>query len=191
MKLALLILVASAPALAQVRVEPRSFVKERHFFFSGGLTWLDRNDYYVSPGGAFSAVYYFRESDGVELRTAFFWSHLDGSAQEVVSQAGLYPDAQKPQVLLLVGWRHSLTYGKVALFSTVVHFDVQSGVHAGTLMTDRAATPALAGSFGVVAGIGRRAFAQLDLALLGSMESRSERVLALGLLPLLTFGWSL
>ena len=191
MKLALLILIASPAVFAQVRVEPRSLVKERRFFLSGGLTFLDRNDYYVSPGGAVSATYYFRESDGVELRAAFFWSHLDGSAQEVVSQAGLYPDAQKPEVLLLAGWRHSLTYGKVALFSGVIHFDVQSGVHAGTLMTDRAATPAVAGSFGVVAGLGTRGFAQFDLALLGSLENRSQRVLALGALPLLSFGWSL
>jgi len=76
-KLALLILIASPAVFAQVRVEPRSLVKERRFFLSGGLTFLDRNDYYVSPGGAVSATYYFRESDGVELRAAFFWSHLD------------------------------------------------------------------------------------------------------------------
>ena len=120
-----------------------------------------------------------------------FWSQLDGSAQEVVKQAGLYPDAQKPQALLLGGWRHSLTYGKVALFSSVVHFDVQSGLHAGTLVTDRSATPAAAGSAGVVARVGGHGFAQLDLMLLGSLEQRSERVLAVGFLPLLTFGWSL
>lgn len=191
MKLALLIFAASSAALAQVRVEPRALVKEKHFFVSGGLTWLDRNDYYLSPGGTLSAVYYFRENDGLELRTAMFWSQLDGSADEVVKQAGLYPDAQKPEVLLLGGWRHSLTYGKVALFSSVVHFDVQSGLHAGSLITDHSATPAAAASAGVVAQLGGRGFAQLDLMLLGSLERRSERVLALGFLPLLTFGWSL
>src|SRR5205085_1207835 len=48
-------------ALAQVRVEPRLFVKAQHIFVSGGLTWLERGDYYNSPGAALSAAYYLRE----------------------------------------------------------------------------------------------------------------------------------
>ena len=190
--LALDFALALAPAaLAQVRVEPRLLVKERRLFLSGGLTWLERNDYYRSPGAIFSASYYPRENDGVELRAGFFASSLNGSAQEVANQTGLRPDAQKPQALLLVGWRHSLSYGKLALGSGAVHFDLQSGLHAGSLFTDRAATPALSGSVGLMARAGAHAYAQFDLALLFSREQRSTSVLAAGVFPLLTFGWAL
>ena len=186
----LLLLVALAPgALAQVGVEPRLLLKDRHLFLSGGFGWLERNDAYLSPGGTLSAVYYLREDDGVEMRAAFFASSLDGAAQRVVDRTGLRPDSQSPQALLLLGWRHSLTYGKVALGSSVVHFDVQSGLHVGTLVTDQAATPALSGSIGLVARLGARGYAQLDVALLASIEQRSTKVLALGALPMLSLGW--
>jgi hypothetical protein len=109
----------------------------------------------------------------------------------VVDQTGLKPDAQEPQALLLVGWRHSLTYGKLALGGGAVHFDLQSGLHAGTLITDKSANLAASASLGVMARLGQRGFAQLDLALLFSAEQRSSQVIAVGFLPLLTFGWSL
>ena len=189
MRLLLFLAVLSPAALAQVRVEPRLLVKERHLLLSGGFGWLERNDDYLSPGGTLSAVYYLREDDGAELRAAFFASSLDGSAQRVLDSTGLRPDSQSPQALLLAGWRHSLTYGKVALASSVVHFDVQSGLHLGTLITDRAATPALSASMALVARLGARGFAQLDLALLASIEKRSTNVLALGVLPILSLGW--
>ena len=124
MKLLLLIALLSPAALAQVRVEQRLLVKDGHLFVSAGGTWLERNDYYSSPGVVLSAVYYPRENDGLELRTALFASSMSGSA-------------------------------------------------------------------GVVARLGSRGFAQLDLALLVSREQRTSAVLALGALPLLTFGFSL
>jgi hypothetical protein len=191
MKLVLLLALICPAALAQTRVEPRVFVKEQHVLISGGATWLQRNDYYSSPGLSLSAVYYPSESNGVELRGAFFASSLDSAAQEVAAATGLKPDAQKPVALLLGGWRHSLAYGKVAVGSSVAHFDVQSGLYAGTLITDVAATPALSASVGVVARLGTRMFAQLDLGLLASREQRSTATIALGALPLLTFGFSL
>ena len=191
MKLLLLIAVLSPAALAQVRVEQRLLVKDGHLFVSAGGTWLERNDYYSSPGVVLSAVYYPRENDGLELRTALFASSMSGSAGEVLAATGLKPDAQRPVALLLAGWRHSLAYGKIAVGSGVVHFDVQSGLHLGTLITDVSATPALSASAGVVARLGTRGFAQLDLALLVSREQRTSAVLALGALPLLTFGFSL
>ena len=191
MKLLLFIAVISPAALAQVRVEPRALVKDGHFFFSGGATWLSRNDYYSSPGLTLSAAWYPREDDGIEARLAVFDSTLSDSAQEVHKATGFKPDTQAPAALLLAGWRHSLTYGKVAVGAGVVHFDLQSGLYLGTLVTDVAATPAASASVGFVARLGVRGFAQLDLALLASRENRSTAVLALGVLPLLTFGWSL
>jgi hypothetical protein len=191
MKLLLLIATLSPAALAQVRVEPRALVKDGHFFLSGGAAWLERHDEYSNPGLTLTAAYYLREDDGLEARAAFFASSLTDSAQEVATATGLKPDAQKPVSLLLAGWRHSLTYGKLALGASVVHFDVQSGLYAGALITDVEATPALSAALGVVARLGVHGFAQLDLALVVSRENRSTTVMAVGVLPTFSLGWSL
>jgi len=188
MRAILLAAFVAPAAFAQVRVEPRLLVKDRHWFLSGGLTWLERGDYYNSPGAAFSGSYYLRESDAVEVRAVLFASWLRASADEVVQGTGLVPDSQKPVSLVTAGWRHSLTYGKMALANSVLHFDVQGGGDVGTLITDRAWTPALCGFVGVVGRLGDHFFGQLDLVLIGSIEHRSATVATFGFLPLLTLG---
>jgi hypothetical protein len=186
---ALLAAALIAPAAsAQVRVEPRLFVKDHHTFLSGGVAWLERGDYYNSPGAAFSGAYYLRESDALEVRAVMFASWLGSSGEQVVRRTGLVPDAHKPVTLLAAGWRHSLAYGKVALGGSVLHFDVQGGADLGTLITDRAFTPAGCGFFGVVARLGDLLYGQLDLGLLSTLEQRSTQVLTVGFLPLLTLG---
>jgi hypothetical protein len=181
-------LIAPAALGQAVRVEPRLFVKDQHWFLSGGLTWLERGDYYNSPGVAFSGAYYLRESDAVEVRAILFASWLGSSADEVVRGTGLVPDSHKPVSLVTAGWRRSLTYGKVALGSTVLHFDVQGGADLGTLITDRAWTPAVCGFLGIVGRFGEHFYGQLDMVLIGSIEQRSAPVAAFGFLPLLTLG---
>ena len=186
---ALLAIALIAPAAAaQVRVEPRLFVKDHHLFLSGGLTWLERGDYYNSPGAVFSAAWYLRESDALELRTIFFASWLGASGEQVVRSTGLVPDAQRPVSLIAGGWRHSLAYGKVALGSSVLHFDVQGGADLGTMITDRALTPAGCAFFGVMGRFGEHFYGQLDLVVVGSVEQRSTPVFAAGFMPVLTLG---
>jgi hypothetical protein len=181
-------LIAPAALAQQVRVEPRLFVKEHHYFLSGGLTWLERGDYYNSPGAVFSGAWYLRESDAVEVRAALFASWLGSSGSQVMNSTGLTPDSHKPVSLITAGWRHTVTYGKVAFADSVVHFDVQGGGDLGTLITDRAMTPAACGFVGVVARLRDRLYAQLDLTVVGSLEQRSSSVLAVGFLPVLTLG---
>jgi len=181
-------LIAPAALAQQVRVEPRLFVKDRHYFLSGGLTWLERGDYYNSPGAVFSGAYYLRESDAVEVRAALFASWLGSSGSQVMNSTGLAPDSHRPVSLIAAGWRHTVTYGKVAFADSVVHFDVQGGGDLGTLITDRAMTPAACGFFGVVARLRERLYAQLDLTVVGSLEQRSSSVFAVGFLPVLTLG---
>jgi hypothetical protein len=181
-------LIAPGALAQEVRVEPRLFVKDHHYFLSGGLTWLERGDYYNSPGAVFSGSYYLRESDAVEIRAVIFASWLGSSGSQVVNSTGLVPDSHRPVSLLAAGWRHSLAYGKVALAGSILHFDVQGGGDLGTLLTDRALTPAACGFFGVVARLGNHFYGQLDLALVGSLEQRSSAVFAVGFLPLLTLG---
>jgi hypothetical protein len=181
-------LIAPAALAQQVRIEPRLFVKGHHYFLSGGLTWLERGDYYNSPGAVFSGAYYLRESDAVEVRAAVFASWLGASGSQVVSSTGLVPDAHQPVSLIAAGWRHSLTYGKVALGASVVHFDVQGGGDLGTLVTNQAMTPAACGFLGIVARIREHLYGQLDFTLVGSIEHRSSSVFAVGFLPVLTIG---
>ena len=181
-------LIAPAALAQQIRVEPRLFVKDHLYFLSGGLTWLERGDYYNSPGAVFSGAYYLRESDAIEIRAALFASWLGSSGSQVVNSTGLVPDAHKPVSLVAAGWRHSFTYGKVALGGSVVHFDVQGGGDLGTLLTDRALTPAACGFVGLVARLRDRLYGQLDLTVVGSLEHRSSSVFAVGFLPVLTVG---
>ena len=185
----LLVLLCAFGALAQpVRVEPRLFVKQGHFFTSFGGAWLERGDYWLNPGLSFSAAYYPTESGGAEARVLWFFPSLSGSAQQVGAATGFVPDARKPEALLLAGWRQSLTYGKVVLAGEAVHFDLQGALHGGGLFTDRGLAPAVNASAGILARLNRWVFLQLDLGLLLSFEQRQRSGASLGLLPLFSAG---
>jgi hypothetical protein len=189
MRLFLFLLCCTLGARAQaVRVEPRLFVKQGHFFTSLGGAWLDRGDYWLSPGLSLSAAYYPTESGGAEARVLWFFSSPSASAQEITAVTGFVPDARKPQALTLAGWRQSLTYGKVALAGEALHFDLQGALHGGGLFTDRGFAPAGLASAGVLARLNRWLFLQLDLGLLLSFEQRQHGGATLGFLPLLSAG---
>jgi len=187
--LSLTILLCATGARAQaVRVEPRLFVKQGHFFTSIGGAWLERGDYWRSPGLALSAAYYPTESGGAEARLVWLFSSLSGSAQEITAATGFVPEAHKPEGLALAGWRQSLTYGKVALAGEALHFDLQGALHGGGLFTDRGFAPAASASAGILARLNRWVFLQLDLGLLLSFEQRQSSGASLGFLPVLSAG---
>jgi hypothetical protein len=185
---ALVLLCALGARAEAVRVEPRLFVKQGHFFTSFGGSWLERSDYWVNPGVSLSAAYYPTESGGVEARMLWFFSSLSDSAQRISAATGFVPDARKPEALLLAGWRQSLTYGKVALAGEALHFDLQGALHGGGLFTDRGFAPAAGVSGGVLARLNRWVFLQLDVGLLLSFEQRQHGGAALGLLPIFSAG---
>ena len=186
--LALLLACALGASAQEVRVERRLLVKEKHLFASLGATWFDRSDYFVSPGAALSVAYYPIESGGPEVRYVKLFSTLSGSARTVYDLFGLSPDAQRPLALALAGWRQSLTYGKVAVAGTAIHFDVQGALHVGALFTDRATAPAVSGSLGVLVRVSPRVFAQLDLGIAATFEERVFSGAAAGFLPVLSVG---
>jgi hypothetical protein len=189
MRLAALLFACALGASAQeVRVERRLLVKEKHLFASLGAAWLDRSDYFVSPGAALSVAYYPIESGGPEVRFVKLFSSLSSSARTVFDAFGMTPDVQRPVSLALVGWRQSLTYGKVAIAGSAVHFDVQAALHGGALFTDRATAPAVEGSLGVLVRVSQRVFAQFDLGVATTFEQRAFSGAAAGFLPILSVG---
>jgi hypothetical protein len=189
MRCGVLLLLCALGAHAEgVRVEPRLFVKQGHFFTSFGGAWLERGDYWVNPGLSFSAAYYPTESGGAEARVLWFFSSLSDSAQRISATTGFVPDARKPEALALAGWRQSLTYGKVALGGEALHFDLQGALQGGGLFTDRGFVPAACASAGLLARLNRWVFLQLDLGLLLSFEQRQRSGAALGFLPVLSAG---
>jgi hypothetical protein len=186
---ALLVLACAAGARAQgVRVEPRLFVKEGHFFTSLGGAWLERGDYWQSPGLSLSAAYYPTESGGAEARLIFLFSSLSASAQEISAATGFVPEARKPEALALAGWRQSFTYGKLAIAGEALHFDLQGALHGGGLFTDGGFAPAACASAGFLARLNRWVFLQLDLGLLLSFEQRQKSGVSAGFLPILSMG---
>jgi hypothetical protein len=191
-RLVVVLAAVAGPALAQqIRVEPRALVKERQIFVGAGGVWLERGDLYVSPGMSLSATWYPSERDGIEVRAIWFFSRLNSAAQELRDSTGLLPETQRPVALVQGGWRRSLSYGKLAFAGSIVHFDLQAGAHAGFLPTDRALTPALSGFGGVVARAGDRMFVQIDLNVIGSLESRAGSSVVIGVLPAVCGGFRL
>ena len=189
MKALILALLVATPALAQTRVEPRLLIKESHFFLSGGLTWLERGDYYDSPGLIAQVSWYPIEQGGIDLQLVGLFSFMSTSGREVFRVSGLVPDAQMPSGLVLGGWRQTLAYGKAAIGSQIIHFDLQGAAHVGTLITDRAWTPALSASAGLLVRMSDRVFGQLDLGILANYEDRQQSSpFNFGFLPLLTLG---
>ncbi|TMA25632.1 MAG: hypothetical protein E6J78_16905 [Deltaproteobacteria bacterium] len=192
MMAALFLLLAAGAATAEpVRVERRVLIKEKRWFVSGGFAWLERGDYYLNPGFALSASYYPTEEGGPEIRVAGFVSRLSAAGDEVFKLTGLMPDSHRPISLVTAGWRQSLSYGKLAIGSSVLHFDLQGALHGGALVTDRSVAPALSASGGALMRITARIHAQLDLGLLASYERRSRASIAVGFLPLLSIGVAL
>lgn len=70
----------------------------------------------------------------------------------------------------------------------VLHFDFQVAAHAGAVITDRAITPAVSISPGVLLRFTHHLFGKLEVAGLAAWEERSESSIALGALPIVSVG---
>lgn len=174
-----------------VRVERRLLVKANHVFFTVGADYFFRGDYYVNPGLLGSASFYLSERDGFDLKLGAFLSFMSPTASVVFKSVGLFPDAQRPVALLVAGYRRSVGYGKVMLtgaMESLVHFDLQLAAHAGLIVTDRMASPAVSVAPGVLVRFSDRWFVQMDVELYASYEARQAGPVAVGILPTLLAG---
>jgi hypothetical protein len=174
-----------------VRVERRLLVKSGHFFFTLGADYFIRGDYYVNPGLLGAASFYVTERDGFDVKLGAFLSFMSPAARVVFDSVGLVPDAQRPVGLMVVGYRRSVGYGKVLLnggMDSLVHFDVQLAGHVGMIITDRMASPAVSVAPGLLMRFSDRWFAQLDVEVYASYETRQSAPLVMGILPTLMAG---
>ncbi|HYV44747.1 MAG TPA: hypothetical protein VFA20_07800 [Myxococcaceae bacterium] len=176
---------------APVRVERRLLVKNSHFFFTLGADYFIRGDYYVSPGVVGAASFYLTEHDGLDIKVGAFLSFMSPAAQVVFQSVHLIPDAQRPVALLVAGYRRSVGYGKVmlnGLMDSLLHFDLQIAGHAGIVITDRMASPALSVAPALLVRFSDRWFAQVDVELYASYETRQSAPFVVGILPTFTAG---
>lgn len=177
-----------------VRVERRLLQKNGHFFFTLGADYFIRGDYYVSPGMLLTASYYPSERDGFDLELGAFFSLISPPADAVFRSVGLVPDAQRPMGLMMLGYRRSVGYGKVMLngaLDSLIHFDLQVAGHAGIVITDRMASPSVSLSPALLIRVNERWFAQADVAVYASYETRQSSPLVIGILPMVTAGVTL
>lgn len=184
---------ADIPALdgRPVKVEKRILVKTAHPFFTGGVTFFERGDYYNNPGLSFASQMYLNESLGISAKFSLILSTLNSAANEVFRISGLVPDSERVIAVASVGGRYSLGYGKVALMpglSQVVHFEVQAIGHFGFTLTDRAANPTLMVGPSLLVRINDLLYAHADLELTLGMEQRTAGPIVLGFLPQVFFG---
>jgi hypothetical protein len=174
-----------------VKVERRLLVKTKHYIATAGPCLFERGDYYNNPGYMARGSFYTSEQLGLEVKLGAFFSFLNAAGAEVFERTGLVPDAHKPVVLAQFGARYTLGYGKVQVWSNpglLLHFDFQAAGHLGAVFTDRAVTPALSVAPALLVRFTPRLVAQLDLALVSSLEQRSRGWFAVGFLPTLTVG---
>ncbi|RDV39852.1 hypothetical protein DV096_04620 [Bradymonadaceae bacterium TMQ3] len=181
------------PVNARATVEDRVGDKSARFYALATGTWLVRNDFYDSPGYGLDAGYYFNERWGAELRLLRLHSSLSQAGTTVLQQSGLAPDLRAPDVWLSAGVRSSVGYAKILLWDRfVTRFDPQLVAHAGVLFAEERIAPSIAVGPGVLVHLKWDLQVKFDLLLTANFERRQRGITpAFGVLPTLSFGWSL
>jgi len=177
--------------VAEVRVQNRYARNATTTQLFGGVDYLERRDFYVSPGLRLGGTYFLSEALGVELQLSRFFSTLNHAAQEVVRDYGLLPDSRKPTWLLVGGLRYALGFGKMMIGGVdhVVHFQPQALAQLGLHVHDGSLGPSGLVGLGLMVHVTPRWFVRLDAAMTVELESRIDgTATVLGFLPSLVGG---
>ena len=171
------------------RVQARFAEKAHRWQLFAGAEYLQRGDFYNSPGMRLGLAYYPIESLGVELQLTHYWSSLDTTAQEVVESLGAIPDSRPPTWLGLVGGRYSIGYGKLLVGGSVIHLEPQTFAHVGIHDYGGDVEPSGDLGLGLQVFLTPRLYVRLDIAITLDRESRSGQAIAVvGAAPALTLG---
>jgi hypothetical protein len=177
-----------APAL---RVQARYAQKLHQALLFGGVEYLSRGDYFISPGARVGLAYYVLEPLALEVQVSHYWSSLNGEAERIKTNFGLIPDSHAPEWLALAGVRYSIGYGKLMVggLGKAIHFEPQAFLHAGAHVNDGDAGFSSDAGVGLLVFLTPRFFGRIDMALLFDREDRSGKAVSVwGGLPSLTLG---
>lgn len=176
---------------AELRVQNRYARNAGTLHLFGGVDYLERRDFYVSPGVRLGATYYLWESIGLELQLSHYFSRLNQAALEVEHMIGVLPDSRAPTWLLLAGGRYSMGYGKMMItgFGHAIHFQPQALLQAGMHVHDGSFGPSGLAGIGLMVHATPRWFFRLEGGMTVEVERRvTGTVMVLGFLPALVTG---
>jgi hypothetical protein len=176
---------------ADVRVQNRFVRNASAIHLFGGVDYLERRDFYISPGIRLGATYYLRESLGLELQVSRFFSVLNQSALQVEHQYGVVPDSRPPGWLAVAGVRYAIGYGKMVVggMSRSIHFQPQALLQLGMHVEGDHVGPSGVAGIGLLVNATAHTFVRLDGAMTLEREARlTGPAMVLGFLPSLVVG---
>jgi hypothetical protein len=177
---------------AEVRVQNRFAHNAGTLQLFAGVDYLERRDFYLSPGVRVGATYFPWESFGLELQISHYFSQLNQAGVEVEQMSGVIPDSRAPTWLVLAGGRYSMGYGKMiisGLNNHAIHFQPQALLQAGMHVHDGSFGPSGLVGLGLLVHATPRWFFRLDGGMTVEVEQRvTGTVTVLGFLPSLVTG---
>lgn len=177
--------------MASVRVQSRFAEKAKSFQAFGGLEYLSRGDFYVSPGVRAGGAYYPFEALGFELHLSRYFSSLNAEAERIKTTLGALPDSHAPVWMVMAGARYSIGYGKIKVggLGRAIHFEPQAFAHGGLHVHDGDVGPSADAGLGFLVFLTPKFFARIDAALVFEREDRSGRPVSVwGALPSISVG---
>jgi hypothetical protein len=182
---------AAPRPLAEVRVQNRFARNGGTLQLFGGVDYLERRDFYVSPGVRLGATYFVWDSLGVELQVSHYFSRLNQAGLQVERMIGVVPDSRAPTWLVVGGARYAMGYGKMMIggVGRAIHFEPQALVQAGIHVHDGSFGPSGLAGVGLLVHATPRWFVRLDGGMTVEIERRvTGTVTVLGFLPALVTG---
>lgn len=173
------------------RIQRRFVDKQGHLALYAGVSYLERSDFYRSPGLDAAASYYFLESLAAELRASYYWSSPTDELLAVREHTGYIPDSRPSRASVLGGVRLSLGYAKLRVGSShILHFEPQAFLYGGIhIAGDEAAVEPLSlVGLGFLVHLTTRLQIRLDLGLAVGGEQRTTYVMVVGFHPTLSIG---
>jgi len=193
---AAVLVLGSVPSQAQDADRPtiqnRFGEKAGSLYAHAALMTQIRNDYYDSIGFGADAGYYPGESLGLEVRWLYLLSSLNPAAADVKNRTGLTPDARPQHMMMTVGARYSIGYGKMLVGrERIVHFDPQIVTHGGIALAEKRVLPTLETGLSLLTHFKWGLQAKVDLLAAFQLEDRDRGwVPSFGFVPVLGVGWN-
>ena len=177
--------------VAEIRVQGRYAHNVGTVQLFGGVDYLERRDFYISPGLRLGATYFVWEWLGLEVQLSRYFSQLNKAGLDVEQMLGVVPDSRAPTWLLVGGGRVAFGYGKmmIAGLHRSIHFEPQALVQAGVHSHDGSIGPSGLAGLGLMIHATPRWFFRLEGGVTVEIERRvTGTTTVVGFLPSLVTG---